>query len=95
MRLQGHAATNVPAPNQSLGVELKFNYNNNVSLTQGTISEQDRHPRPSPGERAPAGGAGHPLPHGQAHLRRRDRLDVTVTFQNAGTAKLVSPVVPR
>lgn len=89
--LRIRANSTIPAPNQSLGVELKFNYDNNVSLVQGSITDKvsipalGRESVPQPPVLVTRSALGKPISPGQA-------LDVTVSFQNAGTTKLVSPV---
>lgn len=89
--LRIRANSTIPSPNQSLGVELKFNYDNNVSLVQGSITDKvsipalGRESVPQPPVLVTRSALGKPIFPGQA-------LDVTVSFQNAGTTKLVSPV---
>nr|WP_325246137.1 hypothetical protein [uncultured Oscillibacter sp.] len=89
--LRIRANSTIPSPNQSLGVELKFNYDNNVSLVQGSITDKvsipalGRESVPQPPVLVTRSALGKPISPGQA-------LDVTVSFQNAGTTKLVSPV---
>ena len=86
------AASTIPSPNQSLEVELKFNYNNNVSFVQGTVTEKipvpalARESIPQPVVIVTRSPIAKPISAGET-------VDVTVSFQNAGTTKLVSPVV--
>lgn len=86
------ANSTIPSPAQSLGVDLKFNYYNNVSLTQGTISDKVSIPAlaresvPQPVvlvTRSPM----------EAPIAPDSTADVTIYFQNTSSAKLVKPVV--
>lgn len=85
------ANSTIPSPNQSLGVELKFNYNNNVSTVQGSITDKvaipalGRESVPQPPVLVTRSAVEKPIEPGQT-------LDLTVSFQNAGTTKLVSPI---
>ena len=86
------AVSNLTSPNQSLGVELKFNYNNSVSTVQGSITDKVSIPalaRESVSQpvvivtRAPL----------EKPISAGETADVTIQFQNAGKTTLVSPVV--
>lgn len=85
------ANSTIPSPNQSLGVELKFNYNNNVSMVQGSITDKvsipalGRESVPQPPVLVTRSAVEKPIEPGQT-------LDITISFQNAGTTKLVSPI---
>ena len=86
------ANSTIPSPAQSLGVDLKFNYYNNVSLTQGTITDKVSIPAlaresvPQPVVLVTRSPMTAPIaPDGTA--------DVTIYFQNTSSAKLVKPVV--
>ena len=80
------------SPNQSLGVELKFNYDNNVSPGSGQHHRQGVHPLPWAGESVPQPPV----------LVTRSALGKPISparpwtspspSKNAGTTKLVSPV---
>ena len=82
----------IPSAAQSLGVELKFNYHNNVSLTQGTISDKISIPAlaresvPQPVVLVTRSGLAGPIGPGQ-------EADITLTFRNTSKAKLITPVV--
>ena len=92
VRLRVSAAKNVSGANQSIGVELKFNYFNNVSQTQGAASErltipvQPRESVPQPVVMVTRSPQSKPL-------SANETADITLTFQNTGTVRLVSPVV--
>lgn len=58
------ANSTIPSPNQSLGVELKFNYHNNVSLIQGSITDKIAIPALGRESVPPAPGSGDPLRSG-------------------------------
>lgn len=85
------ANSTISSPNQSLGVELKFNYHNNVSLIQGSITDKiaipalGRESVPQPPVLVTRSAVDKPITPGQT-------LDVTISFKNAGSTKLVSPV---
>ena len=85
------ANSTIPSPNQSLGVELKFNYHNNISLIQASITDKiaipalGRESVPQPPVLVTRSGVDKPITPGQT-------LDVTIFFKNAGSTKLVSPV---
>ncbi len=86
------ANSTIPSPAQSLGVELKFNYYNNVSLTQGSVTDKvsipalGRESVPQPVVLVTRSAMANPIAPGES-------AEVTVTFQNTGTTKLVTPVV--
>ena len=91
LTLKIRAASAVASPNQSLGVELRFNYFNNVSSVQGTASDRisipalGRDGTPQPVVLVTRSPIDHPVSAGET-------LDVTLTFRNAGKTRLVSPV---
>lgn len=86
------ASSTIPSPAQSLGVDLKFNYFNNVSTVQGTMTDKinipalgrDSVPQPvvlitrSPLERP---------------LAPEESATITMQFQNTSSTRLVKPVV--
>ncbi len=81
----------VASANQSLGVELKFNYFNNVAMTQGSASDKVSIPAvgrdsvPQPVVLVTRSPINHPISSGES-------MDVTITIKNAGKTKLVYPV---
>ncbi len=92
IRVKLKANSTIPSPAQSLGVELKFNYFNNIALTQGSVSDKvsipalGRESVPQPVvlvTRAPM--AGPIAPGGTA--------EITIQIQNAGSTRLVKPVM--
>ena len=91
VRLRLSAAKNVTGSSLSLGVDLKFNYFNNVALTQGTVSDrvsipvQPRESVPQPVVLVTRSPMSKPL-------SANETADITLTFQNTGAATLVSPV---
>lgn len=85
------AASAIPSPAQSLGVEMKFNYNNNVSTVQGSITDKiaipalGRENTPQPVvvvTRSPM----------EKPISPDETREVTITFKNTSTSRLVSPV---
>ena len=86
------AAAAIPTPTQSLGVELKFNYFNNLTTVQGTAADkiavptQVRESVPQPPVVVTRSAVEEPIAPGQT-------VDLTLTFRNGGGAKLVSPVL--
>lgn len=92
VRLRVSATKNASAANQSIGVELKFNYFNNVALTQGTATErltipvQPRESVPQPVVMVSRSPMSKPL-------SANETADITISFQNTSTTQLVSPVV--
>lgn len=86
------ANSTIPSPAQSLGVDLKFNYYNNVSFTQGSVTDKvsipalGRESVPQPVVLVTRSPMANPIAPGET-------TDVTVYFQNTSTAKLVKPVV--
>ena len=92
LKVRVKAADVIPSSSQSLGVELKFNYYNNLSSVQGSVTDkvtipaQARESVPQPVvivSRSPM----------DTPIAPDETREMTVTFQNAGTAKLVAPVV--
>lgn len=85
------ANTTISSPNQSLGVDLKFNYHNNVSMVQASITDKitipavGRESVPQPPVLVTRSNIDKPITPGQT-------LDMTISFKNAGATKLVSPV---
>ena len=92
VRLRISAAKNVSGSSLSLGVDLKFNYFNNVSMAQGSVSDrvsipvQPRESVPQPVVLVTRSPMSKPL-------SANETADITLTFQNTGAATLVSPVV--
>ena len=86
------ANSTIPSPAQSLGVELKFNYFNNVSLTQGTVTDKvsipalGRETVPQPVVLVTRSPMTKPIAPDES-------ADITVYFQNTSSTKLVKPVV--
>lgn len=86
------ANSTIPSPAQSLGVELKFNYYNNVSVTQGSVTDKvsipalGRESVPQPVVLVTRSPMANPIAPGE-------NADITVYFQNTSSAKLVKPVV--
>lgn len=86
------AAATIPATPQSVGVELKFNYFNNLATVQGTAADklaiptQARESVPQPPVIVTRSAVEAPLAPGQT-------AEITLTFRNGGGAKLVSPVL--
>ena len=92
LKVRVRAADVIPSSSQSLGVELKFNYYNNLSSVQGSVTDkvtipaQARESVPQPVvivSRSPM----------DTPIAPDETREMTVTFQNAGAAKLVAPVV--
>lgn len=92
LKVRVKAADVIPSSSQSLGVELKFNYYNNLASVQGSVTDkvtipaQARESVPQPVvivSRSPM----------DTPIAPDETREMTVTFQNAGTAKLVAPVV--
>ena len=92
LKVRIKAADVISSSSQSLGVELKFNYYNNISSVQASVTDkvtipaQARESVPQPVvivTRSPMD-----TPIAPDEIR-----EITVTFQNAGSAKLVAPVV--
>ena len=85
------AASVIASPNQSLGVDMKFNYNNNVSTVQGSITDKiaipalGRENTPQPVVLVTRSAMDQPIAPDETR-------DVTISFKNAGTTKLVAPV---
>lgn len=92
VKVRVKAGATIPSPNQSLGVDLKFNYNNNISFTQGTITDKIAIPAlaresvPQPVVVVTRSPIAKPISAGET-------VNVTVSFKNAGATKLISPVV--
>lgn len=92
VKVRVKAGATIPSPNQSLGVDLKFNYNNNVSFTQGTITDKIAIPAmaresvPQPVVVVTRSPIAKPISAGET-------VNVAVSFKNAGATKLISPVV--
>ena len=92
LKVRIKAADVIASSSQSLGVELKFNYNNNITSVQGSVTDkvtipaQARESVPQPVvivTRSPM----------DTPIAADETREMTVTFQNAGTTKLVDPVV--
>ena len=85
-------ASAIPSPAQSLGVELKFNYYNNVSNVQGSITDKisipaiGRESVPQPVVLVTRSTLPHPLAVDET-------ATVTLRFQNTSSTPLVKPVV--
>ncbi len=92
VKVRVKAGSTIPSPNQSLGVDLKFNYNNNISFTQGTITDKIAIPAlaresvPQPVVVVTRSPIAKPISAGET-------VNVAVSFKNAGATKLISPVV--
>ena len=92
LKVRIKAADVISSSSQSLGVELKFNYYNNISSVQASVTDkvtipaQARESVPQPVvivTRSPM----------DTPIAPDETREMTVTFQNAGSAKLVAPVV--
>lgn len=85
------AASVIASPNQSLGVDMKFNYNNNISTIQGSITDKiaipalGRENTPQPVVLVTRSAMDQPIAPDETR-------EVTISFKNAGTTKLVAPV---
>lgn len=86
------AAANIQTPgNQALGVDLKYNYFNNVALVHGEASDKvtvpalGRESVSQPVVLVTRSPVSKPISAG-------DTLDVTISFKNLGATRLVSPV---
>lgn len=85
------AASVIASPNQSLGVDMKFNYNNNISTVQGSITDKivipalGRENTPQPVVLVTRSAMDKPIAPDETR-------DVTISFKNASSTKLVSPV---
>ena len=92
LKVRIKAADVIPSASQSLSVELKFNYYNNISTVQGSVTEkitipaQARESVPQPVVIVTRSPMDNPIAPDETR-------EMTVTFQNAGTTKLVAPVV--
>ena len=90
LKVRVRAADVIPSSSQSLGVELKFNYYNNLSSVQGSVTDkvtipaQARESIPQPVVLVTRSAVDKPISAGET-------MSLTVTFQNAGAAKLLSP----
>ncbi len=88
------ALTSISSSLQNLGVELTYNYYNNISTVQASASEQVTIPA------TPTTGSSITVPEPPVIITRsalnpisaNQTFDLTLTFQNAGTTALVSPV---
>ena len=86
------ASSTIPSPAQSLGVDLKFNYFNNVAETQGTMTDKISIPAlgrdsvPQPVVLITRSPLEHPL-------APEESATVTLRFQNTSSTRLVKPVV--
>ena len=92
LKVKLKAADVIPSASQSLGVELKFNYYNNLATVQGSVTDkvtipaQARESVPQPVvivTRSPM----------DTPIAPDETRELTVTFQNAGSTRLVAPVV--
>ena len=86
------ANTTIPSPAQSLGVELKFNYYNNVSLNQGTITDKVSIPALAR-ESVPQPVVLVTRSRLEGPIGPEQEAEVTITFQNTSKAKLLTPSV--
>ena len=92
VKLKVKGASTIATPAQSLGVELKFNYYNNISTVQGSVTDKvsipalGRESVPQPPVVVTRSPIDAPVAPGQI-------LDVVLTIRNGGTTKLVSPVL--
>ena len=90
LKVHVKAADVIPSSSQSLGVELKFNYYNNLASVQGSVTDkvtipaQARESIPQPVVLVTRSAVDRPISAGET-------MSLTVTFQNAGAAKLLSP----
>lgn len=85
------AASVIASPNQSLGVDMKFNYNNNISTVQGSIT--DKIVIPALGrENTPQTVVLVTRSAMDKPIAPDETRDVTISFKNARSTKLVSPV---
>lgn len=86
------ASATISTPAQSLGVDLKFNYFNNLSVVQGTMSDKlsipalGRESVPQPVVLVSRSPLDHPLAPDES-------ATVTIQFQNTGSTRLVKPTV--
>ena len=87
------ALETISSSQQSLGVSLTYDYFNNVSTVQGNSSETVTIPA-----KATTGGGTTPEPpvivtrSAVSAISANQVFELTLTFKNAGTTKLVSPV---
>lgn len=92
VKVKVKAASVISSPAQSLGVELKFNYFNNISQTQGSVTDKvpvpalARESVPQPVVLVTRTPLAQPIASGES-------AEVTIRFQNTSTTKLVNPVV--
>ena len=88
------ALESISSSQQSLGVSLTYDYFNNVSTVQGSSSETVT----IPAKATTGGGVTTPEPpvivtrSAVSAISANQTFDLTITFKNAGTTKLVSPV---
>lgn len=91
VKLRIKAASVIQSPAQSLGVELRFNYHNNISLVQGSITDKisipalGRESVPQPPVLVTRSPLETPVAPGETR-------EVTISFQNSGATKLVGAV---
>ena len=91
VKIRIKANSTIPTSSLSLGVELKFNYFNNVSTVQGSITDkisipaQPRESVPQPVVVVTRSPIEKPISPGET-------VEFSISFRNAGAAKLVSPV---
>ncbi len=88
------ALETITSSQQSLGVALTYDYFNNVSTVQGSSNETVT----IPAKATTGGGVTTPEPpvivtrSAVSAISANQVFDLTITFKNAGTTKLVSPV---
>ena len=92
LKLRVRAASVISSPNQSLGVELKYNYHNNVSMVQATANDKISIPAvaresvPQPVVVTTRSAMDTPMSPGEIR-------EITLSFANTSEARLVSPVL--
>ncbi len=92
LRLRVRAASVISSPAQSLGVELKYNYHNNVSMVQATANDKISIPAlaresvPQPVVVTTRSAMDKPMAPGETR-------EITLSFANTSEARLASPVL--
>ena len=91
VKIRIKANSTIPTSSLSLGVELKFNYFNNVSTVQGSITDKISIPA-QPRESVPQPVVVVTRSPIEKPISPEETVEFSNSFRNAGAAKLVSPV---
>ena len=102
IRVKVKAFDSIPSPGQSLDVELKFNYDNDVTIAQGSASGRVPIPAKATGEQTDAEQADAPVPnivireftYGEgSSVAAGSKFPLRFTFENTGKLKIENIVV--